>query len=894
MKSFKNNVVRIFKRVPSMPSKTTPSPLKRTMISQDQLNASDGSNRLNKPLKQTPSLRSDTRRIIIIWFEPTFFIRNEFKQILDKLNMECHQVDVFTDIDECVASLTKIAFDFKVYLLMPGMWSNDLFNHLQHSSAWKMTINEIFIYSSSPQQYECLREQNPCIQKICVSIEDVWNIIHSRIDKHCEVLRFYDQRSVRDLSSEDTIAEFVWFIVFKDALFQLPRDQKSIDDMLVVCQHFYANDIVQLDLIDKFKDTYLAKDAPKWYSRSSFLYKLINRALRTQDVEQLYVFRYFIRDLSSWLSREFYKITSCTEVFFVYRGAALSQDDFQSLDREKLLAPNGFFSTSRDIDVAKLFIGSSRSDTVRVLYKIKCDIKCYSQEEINELVAFADISENSHMPDEKEVLFDLGATFELENIESPSLENDCFVIHLIPSCKGAHILREYRQNYRNEIESSDAALKFGILLFKTGKYMVAQHYFEQLLNDPNNENISDIHHHLGWTHMRQSNYEQAIINFERAHDLIPKSNGISRATVLNSIGKALVEKDFNKESLSYYKRALDLRISCLGFEHKDVADSYANVARLYNRAGNYHLAVEYYNKSLTAYTTSAKSLNPENDTETTEETGSKKFFGGDDHSFNKSHHPSLSIRISDPLYELGSIQCQMGESDSGLHNMSRSLTIDRYSSFHRRSELFGSLHSLGNISPLPNPFSKEIDYRLRCLENAKRHPSKSGTAITNALEGVGSAYAANGKFKEALIYYESALKRREKQGKDFKSSLQIAQTLNFIGNMHRDLYQLENALDYYRRAVTIYEKFPCQANRDRLRTINKIDTVTQEMSPKSIVSTMTPISRNITVFKSAERHLRRSASLQSNSSFFRRNFSPRKSYACSISSTKAECNSKST
>ncbi len=60
---------------------------------------------------------------------------------------------------------------------------------------------------------------------------------------------------------------------------------------------------------------------------------------------------------------------------------------------------------------------------------------CYSQQEINELVAFADISENSHMPHEREVLFDLGATFEIEDIKQRSKKKDYITIRLTPYAK---------------------------------------------------------------------------------------------------------------------------------------------------------------------------------------------------------------------------------------------------------------------------------------------------------------------------------------------------------------------------------------------------------------------------------------------------------------------------
>ncbi len=379
MQFINNKLAGIFKRAPATTSRTVPSPLRTTSlpvevtnISQEQFHTTIRSSKLIKSAKHA-------LHVTIIWFEPTFYMRDDFQQIFHKLNVEYQNVNVFTDIDACVGSLTEIAPDSTAYLLTPGMWTMDLLKHLRLPSAWKTSIKEIFVYSSSPQQYNFLREQNSCIQKIYANIKDVWNVIQQYIDKRCEVLRFYDQRAVRDLSSEDTIAAFIWFMALKDALFQLPRDEKGKDEMVNVCHRFYTNNPAQLALIEEFKNIYQPEDAPRWFSRSSFLYKLVNRALRTQDVEQLYVFRYFIRDLSFWLSREFNKILAHRKIFFLYRGATLSQDDYQSLDRGKLLAPNGFFSTSRDINVAKLFIGSSLSDTVRVLYKIQCDMACYSQ-----------------------------------------------------------------------------------------------------------------------------------------------------------------------------------------------------------------------------------------------------------------------------------------------------------------------------------------------------------------------------------------------------------------------------------------------------------------------------------------------------------------------------------
>jgi hypothetical protein len=69
--------------------------------------------------------------------------------------------------------------------------------------------------------------------------------------------------------------------------------------------------------------------------------------------------------------------------------------------------------------------------------------------------------------------------------------------------------------------------------------------------------------------------------------------------------------------------------------------------------------------------------------------------------------------------------------------------------------------------------------------------------------------------------------------------------------MHHSLHQLEEALGFYRKALAIYKKFPSEANRDRLRTIDKINKITSKMSSKIDVSSTTEISQNRMLSSSA-------------------------------------------
>lgn len=51
--------------------------------------------------------------------------------------------------------------------------------------------------------------------------------------------------------------------------------------------------------IDDFEKNYSSIRPIKWYTKESFLYRFVNRILRTEDLSDLFALRYYIADLSN-------------------------------------------------------------------------------------------------------------------------------------------------------------------------------------------------------------------------------------------------------------------------------------------------------------------------------------------------------------------------------------------------------------------------------------------------------------------------------------------------------------------------------------------------------------------------------------------------------------------
>jgi hypothetical protein len=63
------------------------------------------------------------------------------------------------------------------------------------------------------------------------------------------------------------------------------------------------NNAKQLEKIDDFERNYQSEDATKWFTKDSFLYRLLNESLRIERINSIVKMRYFIHDLHNQLAQ---------------------------------------------------------------------------------------------------------------------------------------------------------------------------------------------------------------------------------------------------------------------------------------------------------------------------------------------------------------------------------------------------------------------------------------------------------------------------------------------------------------------------------------------------------------------------------------------------------------
>ncbi|CAF1674153.1 unnamed protein product, partial [Didymodactylos carnosus] len=96
----------------------------------------------------------------------------------------------------------------------------------------------------------------------------------------------HHEKSIRDLDKERAV--FMWNLLLMDVLLRMPTSDESKMEMLTECESYHRDNDKELEKINDFRLNYSSDAAVSWYTRDSFVYRLLNKALRTRDIDIIF------------------------------------------------------------------------------------------------------------------------------------------------------------------------------------------------------------------------------------------------------------------------------------------------------------------------------------------------------------------------------------------------------------------------------------------------------------------------------------------------------------------------------------------------------------------------------------------------------------------------------
>ncbi|CAF4199498.1 unnamed protein product [Rotaria sordida] len=371
----------------------------------------------------------------------------------------------------------------------------------------------------------------------------------------------------------------------------------------------YQNEEVQLNSINDFENNCTLDDALYWYTKEPFVYKLVNKAFRTRNVDLICRFRYFIillhrrlKELSIQQQKINYTI--------VYRAQTLRKNDLETLKSNigNLISTNTIMSTTRNKNVADMFLDATAE--INVIFKINI-------ENATDYIfyTFADISEFSQYPQEEETLFFPGSVFHIDSVEKENnstwiikltLNNDTTEqieqlmnviqkqftnkINLDYSFMKIDDFNLFRKYYRiltnkkftfkdaitNAIGGIDfdylfrnfdkKFIVFNILIgnnyFRLFEYDNALHHYDIAIssldnNNNNNQLIGEIYNHIGDVQKAMNNFQSALLYYEKALQIFTSHNVKDRyfSSIYRKISDVYQIQNKNIDAIIYEGKA---------------------------------------------------------------------------------------------------------------------------------------------------------------------------------------------------------------------------------------------------------------------------------------------------------------------------------------------------
>ncbi len=586
--------------------------------------------------------------------------------------------------------------------------------------------------------------------------------------------------------------------------------------MLTVCRQYFRDNDRMLRDIENFDENYHKDECIQWYTKETFIYKLINKALRTEDIVQLYIFRYYIADLSKQLAEK-YKITKNKDEkkILLYRGLPMDKKEVQKLKINvgKLIAGNSYWSTSRSRKCALEYANKlpNRPDMVPVLFEIECDLQ-----DQTDSVIFADISGLSEFSSEEEFLFDAGSIFQIQEVKEE--EEMLYVVQIRTSGKGRELATQYIKQNRRQMQEESPRIMLSTLLKRMGKFKQSLEFLRYLEKNPADENIAYIYnrigialkddsdygnaliyfkkafkltfysnppdkkysayvlHNQGLVYAKQRNYTEALGYYCRAVNILEKEeqNDISGiATFYSSIGRVYLYQGNLEKALEYQLTALQIR-ECIMPDHVMLAFSYADIANIYSAQKNYKFALTYHCKALELRNT----VLPPDSHNTAWSL----------HQVGKMYYKCKDLQMAREHY-LKCLQIYIKYIDTKLYSIVRQVHQDILLTY-------------------VNDYSEEaFNYRLEAL-NIQRNPKfVHYPSFARLLDDIAFTYKSKGSMEDSLKFYEEALQIRKTYLNNDRFNL--AHTLNNLASVYEEMGEMRRALNSYDKIMKMCTEHYC-------------------------------------------------------------------------------------
>ncbi len=724
---------------------------------------------------------------ILIWLDSNIAEYDQYYQSsIFQFRSIINSINTFIEIDQCIDFLTDVNQE-KVFMIISTSLAQQLMPLIQNLSQ----IDSIYIFCHNQTEHEMWTEQWMKMKGIFTDIDELCESL-KRDTRRCEynmaaisIMRTTDPLN-RDLNELDQ--SFMYSQLLKDILLDMNYDEHSKQILVDFCRQQYHDSVSQLKIIDEFDREYYMHSPIWWYTRECFTYHMLNRALRTQQIDIVIKMAFFLRDVHQQI-QTIHKETSINPTpFTVYRGQGIFKTEFEKLKTSKggLLAFCSFLSTSFDRQLSLLYAESAaqNSDLNGILFKINVDPTLTSN-------PFASLNKISYFGDrEEEILFSMHTVFRIGDMQE--LENRIMQVELTLTNDNDQQLRILTEHIRTEDSLGSGWKRLGDLMVRIGEYDKAEEIYQIIHNSTSegDDIRAVLYIELGSVKKYKGEYENAFLFFEKGLELAKKDHKLNHSIILTAYGNlALTHADMGnyRTALSLYQQALGIAQKSLSSHGGNLTTIYLNMGCLYDSVGEYSNALSFCEKAL---------------------------------QIGKTYLPQNYPLLSNIYNCIGETYRILGEYSTAVSYFQKALEIRQKTLPPDHPALATIYNNIAVVYQHMNDNSTALLFLKKALEINQKALSSSHPSLGNIYGAIGSLYNNTKDYLNGLSYSEKALDIVQETLSPHHPYL--ATTLNNIGFAYQGLKDYATALSYYQKTLDIQQKSLPPDHTDVARTYNNM------------------------------------------------------------------------
>ncbi|UJR23839.1 hypothetical protein I4U23_026814 [Adineta vaga] len=514
---------------------------------------------------------------VLIWFlsNSSLDIENEKKKLRHMISW----LKIFNDSNECITYINTIRIE-KVFLIVPIMdsWLDCVQNLPQLEKIY--VLDPSFQHSKENGDYSSSSLSNTFydIDSLCQQLKIDTDLCELDLI-NISTFSLSNQDGSISVKRKQQEASFLLMQLMREMLFRLKFEINAKTELINILRIHYVNDEEQLRAIQDFETNYRPQKALIWLTRECFLWRIIQRIQRTQEIDIHYKIGFFAKHVCAQLNIFQDNHSTITEKkWIVYRGKTMSNELFETLiknNSQGLLSIATFFMADTNKELAIDFICHrliTHPEMIGIVFEIHTNSTIRSTRS-----PFASLEEVFGMETSGRdgILFSAYTVFRIESIEQIIEQSKMMwlIKLIIINDDEPQLLRVVSSLRSSEIYMNPLSY-LGKLIMEKGDYDQAEEFFLGMLED------------------------SSVLN--QPHRLIRVHRGL---------GTNYMNKGDYTKALKHYQQALENSLTYLPPEHTDLVPFYDGIGNSYYKLGQYQNAVTNYEEAARILARATKSMN---------------------------------------------------------------------------------------------------------------------------------------------------------------------------------------------------------------------------------------------------------------------------------------------